>query len=116
MIKHNISFIKGDSHVFYFSLPKLLYSHISKLYYTVKESFDGKVLMRKTLENDVKLFYEDEEREHYVLFFNATDTDGFEANKNYIHEIEAIIKDSKKTLMQGNLKLINEITKTKNEK
>ncbi len=116
LVKKNISFVKGDSYTFYFSLNKSDYISVDQLYYTVKAGYDGKVLLRKTLNDDIKILYKDSEKVHYFMLFKTNDTDELKADVDYLHEIEAIMGKSKETIMQGNLTLKSEVTKTRNEK
>ena len=111
-IKENFKYIRGDTYVRYFSINKLEYSPITQIFYTVKQDQDKKPLVLKTLGNGIDLLSEDDEKYHYMLTLNCTCTDKLKAQTTYMHDIQVISGDVKKTLMKGELYLEKEVTTT----
>ena len=66
----------------------------------------------KTLGNGIELLSEDDEKYHYMLVLNCTCTDKLKAQTKYIHDIQVISNDVRKTLMKGELYLEKEVTTT----
>ena len=111
-VEENFNYIHGDTYVRYFKINKLKYSPITEIFYTVKQDQNNKFVVQKTLGNGIELLSEDEEYYHYMVVLNATCTDKLKAEIEYMHDIEVISGDVKKTLMKGELLLDKEVTTT----
>lgn len=112
----DFKYVHGDTYNVFFSLPKLKYSSIDQIYYTVKTDQNAKPLVQKKLDNGITLLSEDEERYHYILSLNCTCTDNLKINTKYLHDIEVVLGDTKKTVLKGTLMLEEEATTTKCER
>lgn len=89
---------------------------IDSMYFTLKQKDTDKnpILQKKIGDGIVKL-ESDEEKETYLLTINATDTDDFKSDTDYVFDIEIISSNIKKTIVKGTLTLMSDITKTINE-
>lgn len=112
VVKENFRFVRGDTFTRYFSIKKIENSPITQLYYTIKEDQDRKALVIKTLGNGIELLNEGEERCHYALTLNCTCTDRLKAETPYMHDIQVVRGEYKRTLMKGQVYLEKEATTT----
>lgn len=114
-------FYRGDTYTRDFtisgwSLP------ISKIYFTVKETVEGKkVMVQKTLDNGITLVDENETgAKTYNLSICCTDTDNMKTDKDYVFDIEIHSQGVdgdviKKTIITGVVKLKGSSTRPCNE-
>ena len=112
IVKENFKYIRGDTYVRYFSINKLQFSPITEIYYTVKRDQDNRYAIQKTLGNGIELLSEDDEKYHYMLTLNSSCTDKLKAQTKYMHDIQVVSNDVKRTLMKGELYLEKEVTTT----
>ena len=112
-------FYRGDTYTRDFiikgwSLP------ISNIYFTVKENVDNKKYdLQKTLNNGIKIVDESENDITCNLQINATDTDDFKVDTDYVFDIEVHSNIDgeivKKTITTGTLRVWASATRTCNE-
>lgn len=89
---------------------------LTKMYLTIKERVEDKEpKLQKTLNNGITLIDSDDEFDTYTIRINATDTDCFKANTNYVFDIKAHFEDVERTLVVGTLYLKPSPTRTCNE-
>ena len=114
-------FFRGDTYTRDFSV---LWSYpISKIYFTVKETVEGKkVFVQKTLDNGITLVDEDESGvKTYNLSICCTDTDNMKTDKDYVFDIEIHSQGVdgeviKRTIVTGVVRLLGSATRTCNER
>lgn len=89
---------------------------IESMYFTLKEKeTDKDFILQKKIGNGITKIDEDETKKIYLLTIDATDTDNFKCDTDYIFDVEIISGNIKKTIIKGILTLISDITKTINE-
>lgn len=111
-VRENFNYIHGDTYTRYFGITKLEHSPITQILYTVKQDQNNRLVIQKSLGNGITLLSEDDEKYHYMLTISATCSDPLKAETKYLHDIQVMLGDVKKTLMKGELYLEKEVTTT----
>lgn len=89
---------------------------IDSMYFTLKKKeTDKEPILQKKLGDGIIKIDSEEDKQKYVLTINATDTDNFKSDTDYVFDIEIISGNIKKTIVKGTLTLKSDITKTINE-
>ena len=114
MINLNFNFVRGDT--FEKIINVSWNKTITGIYFTVKKEEKAKdYVLQKKLNSGITKTSEEEGKTSFLLTIDATDTDNFETNYDYLCDIEVLSNGIKKTIAKGTLNLTTDITTTENE-